>query len=168
MSDKTAAEKKAAFPVKAGDVVIIGITEEDFEALGPYNSWDRSVMASALEALASDPDNLPAVVAIDTLYAGTTDPSADQQLVDAAAKLGNVVVGTEATFGTERSFGATIVTDTYSIVNYEEPFDALKEVTSQGHINAMYDTDGVMRHALLYVDTPAAGRVRSAAMNCLA
>ena len=96
-----------------GDVVIIGITEEDFEALGPYNSWDRSVMASALEALASDPDSLPAVVAIDTLYAGTTDPSADQQLVDAAAKLGNVVVGTEATFGTERSFGATIVTDTY-------------------------------------------------------
>lgn len=135
-----------------GDVVIIGITEEDFEALGPYSSWDRSVMASALEALASDPDNLPAVVAIDTLYAGTTEESADQQLVDAAEKLGNVVVASEATFGTERTFGATIVTDTYSIVNYEEPFDALKEVTSQGHINAMYDKDGVMRHSVLYVE----------------
>lgn len=135
-----------------GDVVIIGITEEDFEALGPYSSWDRSVMASALEALASDPDNLPAVVAIDTLYAGTTEESADQQLVDAAEKLGNVVVASEATFGTERIFGATIVTDTYSIVNYEEPFDALKEVTSQGHINAMYDKDGVMRHSVLYVE----------------
>lgn len=135
-----------------GDIVIIGITEEDFEALGPYSSWDRSVMASALEALASDPDNLPAVVAIDTLYAGTTEESADQQLVDAAEKLGNVVVASEATFGTERTFGATIVTDTYSIVNYEEPFDALKEVTSQGHINAMYDKDGVMRHSVLYVE----------------
>ncbi len=135
-----------------GDVVIIGITEEDFEVLGPYSSWDRSVMASALEALASDPDNLPAVVAIDTLYAGTTEASADQQLVDAAEKLGNVVVASEATFGTERTFGATIVTDTYSIVNYEEPFDALKEVTSQGHINAMYDKDGVMRHSVLYVE----------------
>lgn len=135
-----------------GDVVIIGITEEDFEALGPYSSWDRSVMASALEALAADPDNLPAVVAIDTLYAGTTEESADQQLVDAAEKLGNVVVASEATFGTERIFGATIVTDTYSIVNYEEPFDALKKVTSQGHINAMYDKDGVMRHSVLYVE----------------
>lgn len=135
-----------------GDVVIIGITEEDFEVLGPYSSWDRSVMASALEALASDPDNLPAVVAIDTLYAGTTEESADQQLVDAAEKLGNVVVASEAAFGTERTFGATIVTDTYSIVNYEEPFDALKEVTSQGHINAMYDKDGVMRHSVLYVE----------------
>ena len=134
-----------------GDVVIIGITDQDFEVLGPYSSWDRSVMASALEVLASDPDNLPAVVAIDTMYAGTTDSTADQQLVDAAAKLGNVVVASQATFGTERSFGATIVTDTFSIINYEEPFDALKEVTSQGHINAMYDKDGVLRHSVLYI-----------------
>ena len=55
-----------------GDIVVIGITEDDLRELGPYYSWDRTVMASALEALAKDPSKKPAVVAIDALYAGTT------------------------------------------------------------------------------------------------
>ena len=133
------------------DIVIIGIDETDLKELGSYNTWNRSVMASALEALASDPDNMPAVVAIDTLYSGSNNDEADQALVDAAAKLGNVVVASEAQFGTEYTFGATIITDDYAIKNYEEPYEALKEVTTQGHINAMYDKDGVLRHAILYV-----------------
>ena len=56
-----------------GDVVIIGIDENDIKEFGPYSSWDRSVMASALEMLASDPDNRPAVVAIDTMYSGNIE-----------------------------------------------------------------------------------------------
>ena len=135
-----------------GDIVIIGIDENDLKELGPYNSWDRTVMASALEALASDPDNLPAVVAIDTLYSGYTNEEADRRLVDAASKLSNVIVASEAHFGTKRTFGATVIIDDYAILNYEEPYEELKNVTTQGHINAMYDDDGVMRHALLYVE----------------
>jgi adenylate cyclase len=135
-----------------GDIVIIGIDETDLKELGPYNSWDRTVMASALEALASDPDNLPAVVAIDTLYSGNTNEEADQRLVDAAAGLGNVIIASEAHFGTRRTFGVTVIIDDYAILNYEDPYEDLKRVTTQGHINAMYDDDGVMRHALLYVE----------------
>ena len=83
------------------DIVIIGIDENDFKELGPYYSWDRSVMASALDVLSSDPDNLPAVVAIDTLYAGTTNEEVDAKLAESAARLGNVVTATEAHFGTK-------------------------------------------------------------------
>ena len=36
------------------DIIIIGIDEKDIEAFGPYSSWDRSVMARALEVLGSD------------------------------------------------------------------------------------------------------------------
>ena len=136
-----------------GDIVIIGIDESDFEQFGPYNTWDRSVMASALDALASDPDNLPAVVAIDTLYGGYTNEEADAKLAESAAKLGNVITATEAHFGTTRTFGATsVIIDDYAILSYEEPYDSLKNVTVQGHINAMYDTDGVMRHPTLYIE----------------
>ena len=133
------------------DIVIIGIDESTLEELGPYYSWDRTVMASALEKLAEDPDNRPAVVAIDILFAGTTDEASDKALVDAAEKLGNVVIAVEAHFGTTRTFGETVVINSYVVQNFEEPFDALKDVTLQGHINAMYDKDGVMRHALWYV-----------------
>nr|MCR4689463.1 adenylate/guanylate cyclase domain-containing protein [Saccharofermentans sp.] len=135
-----------------GDIVLVGITETDLQELGPYNTWDRTVMASALDALAADPDNLPAVVAIDTLYSGTTTTEADRKLADSAEGLGNVVTATEAQYGTQRTFGATILIDDYAILNYEEPYEALKNVTTQGHIHAMYDTDGVMRHAVLYIE----------------
>ncbi|MBQ8031874.1 MAG: CHASE2 domain-containing protein, partial [Butyrivibrio sp.] len=58
-----------------GNVVVIGIDDDSIERIGAYNNWDRTVMASALKALSSDPENMPAVVAIDTLYSGETDPS---------------------------------------------------------------------------------------------
>ena len=134
------------------NIVIIGIDEETLKQLGPYYTWDRSVMASALEILASDPDNLPAVVAVDTLYSGDTNEEADHKLAEAAAKLGNVVTATEAHYDTKITFGEKVYIDDYAILNYEEPYDELKAVTIQGHINTMYDTDGVMRHAILYIE----------------
>ena len=143
-----------------GDIVVIGIDESDFQVLGPYNTWDRSVMAQALDALSSDPDNLPAVVAIDTLYAGHTNEEADADLAKAAANLGTVVTATEAHFGTQRTFGATVVINDYAILSYEEPYDELKNVAVEGHINAMYDNDGVMRHAVMYIEPEGDGGKR--------
>lgn len=154
-------QRREAVP---GDIIVIGIDENDLKKLGPYYTWDRSIMASALDVLASDPDNLPAVVAIDTLYAGTTNEEADAKLAESAARLGNVVTATEAHFGTKRIFGATVLIDNYAVLNYEEPYDQLMEVTTQGHINAMYDDDGVMRHAIWYVEPDGAQGKRVCSM----
>ena len=85
--------------VTSSDIVIIGIDEEALADLGPYQTWDRNVMASALEALAADPDKKPAVTAIDVLYAGRTNEEADRHLAVAAQELGNVVTASLATFG---------------------------------------------------------------------
>lgn len=139
--------------VSSGDIVIIGIDEDALSDLGPYYSWDRNVMASALEALASDPDKLPAVVAIDTLYSGSTDEAADARLAQAAANLNCVVTASVATFGTTREYSENgVLSNTFSIVGYEVPYDELRDASIQGHINAMIDTDGIMRHALLYIE----------------
>ena len=140
----------------SGDVVIIGIDDESIEQLGPYNTWDRHVMASALEALSKDPENLPSVVAIDTLYSGGTDPEADRHLAGAAAGLPDVVVASAGVFGSgfvEDDYGS-FKHKSHILYSYEEPYKELKEVTHQGHINAMLDMDGIMRHAFLYFDVP--------------
>ena len=143
------------------DIVIIGIDDKDIKKFGPYSSWDRSVMASALEVLGSDPDNAPAVVAIDIQYSGRMDDEGDLRLAKAAENLGNVITATTATFGSQYSFGSGKVTlDEYAVLGYEEPYDELKNVTTQGSINAMYDEDGVIRHATLYVE-PDSGRCYS-------
>ncbi len=135
----------------SGNVVIIGIDDEALEELGPYNTWDRNVMASALEVLSSDPENMPSVVAIDTLYVGTSEPEADKRLVDAVKALPDVVVASAGIFGSgfvEDDIGKYKY-ESRIIYNYEEPFDELSKVAHKGHINAMYDMDGVMRHSLL-------------------
>ena len=146
------------------NILIIGIDEDALDILGPYNTWDRNVMASALEALAADPDNLPAVVAIDVLYAGSTSEAADERLASAAKKLGNVVTGTMAVYGSRITWedGRASAMNASAVVDYEQPYESLRDCTVQGHINAMNDVDGVLRHALLYV-TPEGQRVYSMA-----
>lgn len=150
--------------VTSGDIVIIGIDDEAFDALGPYNTWDRNIIASVLEKLAEDPEKRPAVTAIDVLYAGHSHEQADERLVAAAEKLGNVVTASMAEYGEEVIWknGRAVSMDHSAVVNFEQPYEELRSVTVQGHINAMYDADGVMRHALMYVE-PSEGRVWSMA-----
>ncbi len=136
-----------------GEIIVIGIDDKTLDELGPYNNWDRTVMASALERLAADPDTKPAVVAIDTLYTGESTPEADKRLADAAEKLGCVVTGSFASVGTAAVEGEDghMRYESNVVFDYSEPYEALKKVTKQGHINAMVDNDGILRHALLYV-----------------
>ena len=144
-----------------GDIVIVGIDDNDLRNFGPYNTWDRSIMASALEQLAIDPNNRPAVVAIDCVYTGYTNEESDARLVEAAKKLGNVVTAGSAVLGTTRTFGPrSVLYDDYAVINYDAPYDELKAVTTTGHINVMYDTDGVLRHSALYLE-PYGERVYS-------
>ncbi len=136
-----------------GEIIVIGIDEKTIAEIGPYNTWDRTVMASALEVLGQDPENKPAVVAIDTVYASESSPEADDRLVAAAEKLGNVITGAFATFSTMAVFEeGSVHFDKYAIKGFDEPFEKLKDVTVEGHINAMYDDDGILRHAILYVE----------------
>ena len=139
--------------VTSRDIIIIGIDEDALDLLGPYNTWDRNIMAAALEALAADPEKLPAAVAVDVLYAGHTGAQADARLAEAARALGCVVTASVAQFGSEITWenGHATSLDTSAVVDYALPYDELREVTVQGHINAMSDMDGVLRHALLYV-----------------
>ncbi|MCR4673859.1 MAG: adenylate/guanylate cyclase domain-containing protein [Lachnospiraceae bacterium] len=149
----------------SGKIVVIGIDEEALQEYGPFQNWDRSIMASALEALNQDPENKPAVVAIDTLYSGTTEDEVDQRLAKAAEELGCVVTGASASFGTETVMNedGTYSINSYALQTYEESYDALKDVTAIGHINAMYDSDAVLRHSMLYLTKEDGTKVYSMA-----
>ena len=139
-----------------GNIFIIGIDDRAMEDIGPYQTWGRDVMAMAIEALNADPDCRPAAIGVDVLYTGETEADLDAYLAEAAGEYGNVVVASVANFGTElitEDTGAFYLED-YAVLSYEEPYEALKTVTSQGHINAMYDADGVLRHAILEIDLP--------------
>ncbi|MCR5398002.1 MAG: adenylate/guanylate cyclase domain-containing protein [Lachnospiraceae bacterium] len=153
--DRWAQDKLLQKPQLVSDqIVVIGMDEKALTTLGAYNNWGRGVMTQVLEQLTSDPESMPAVVAIDTLYSGETNKEDDEKLAAAAAKLPHIVVGDVATFGNTKNLDeqGSLQIVKNSIVEFEEPYDGLKAVTTQGHINAMYDVDGIMRHAMLYIE----------------
>lgn len=145
--ERTAAEE---------DIVVIGIDDRAIEELGPYNQWGRDVIAQAIEALNESEETRPAAIAVDVLYSGETDPQTDEWLVEAAGRYGNVITAglaqIEDTFVENES--GEFERDPFAVTGFEEPFDALKDVTTQGHVNAMLDTDGVLRHHLLRLTLP--------------
>ncbi len=151
----------------SGDIVIIGVDEKALEELGTW-PWPRDVLADALMALASDPENKPAAVAIDVLFSGDSGSAAsDEYLAQAAGYLGNVVTASFATYGEQIAWEdrRAVAVDASAIVKFEEPYPALRDATVQGHINAMPDRDGILRHALLYEEPEEGRRVYSMAFE---
>ena len=148
-----------------GNIFVIGIDARSLEVLGPFQTWTRDYMAQAIDMLNADPDCKPAAIGIDVLYAGYTNEEDDMALVEALGRYDNVVTASAANFASElvTEVDGTFYMDDYYVDSYDEPFPELKEVTTQGHINAMYDEDGIMRHAIQSIDLPDGSQVNSLA-----
>lgn len=145
-----------------GNIFVIGLDTASLEALGPYQTWGRSYMAAAIDILNADPEYRPAAIGVDVIYAGETDPGEDQALLDACSQYDNVVLAEAATFETAMvEEDGSMYMDDYVIQAIDGPFEALAAVTKQGHINAMYDKDGVMRHGILALDLPDGSQLPS-------
>ena len=144
-----------------GEILVIGMDQRSIEQFGPM-PWSRSIIADAISYLNADPETAPAVIGIDVLFVGeSAEPWADEYLAETAAEGGNVVVASAG------EFGAKLITDgddfymqERAVLAWDSPYDALRAAADTGHINAMADTDGYIRHAMLYADTPD-GRVYS-------
>ena len=150
-SDAWYQSRSAADPA----VVLVGIDQRALEAIGPYDQWGRDVMAQAIEILNGQEDRRPAAIAVDVLYTGETAPAADQALADAAERYGNVIVAALAVFGDawqETEKGPDLVRG--AIMDLDLPYPALRSAAGLGHINAMLDTDGILRHHFLSLDLP--------------
>ncbi len=135
-----------------GTVTVIGIDQKALEEIGPL-PWSREVMARAVEKLNEDPNARPAVIVLDVQYVGETDRAADDALVKAAESGGNVVAAEAADMKEELVVdGADFYIEHFSMTGYDPVFPELRAVTRQGHINAMLDADGILRHGLLYLE----------------
>ncbi len=149
-----------------GEIVLVGIDQKALEELGPYNQWGRDIMARAIEALNQTEESRPAVIGVDVLYVSENQAETDRQLAQAAGRYGNVVMACAADFGiglTPDGRGDYRLED-FSVRGFEEAYPALRREAAQGHINAMLDGDGILRHHLLRFALPDGREIPSMAL----
>lgn len=145
-----------------GNIFVIGIDAKSLEKLGPYSTWSRKYMAKAIEILNQEKEYRPAAIGIDLLYTGETTKKEDAALAKAAGNYDNVVMATTVTFTSQLEKDKQMVyVKNDGVESYEEPYEALKKNSIQGHINSMYDKDGVLRHLIYSIDLPNGESVNS-------
>ncbi|MGN0710884.1 MAG: CHASE2 domain-containing protein [Anaerovoracaceae bacterium] len=136
-----------------GTVVLVNIDSAALNDIGNL-PWKRNVYAQVVEKLNEDTEAKPAAIGLDVVYAGYSDEANDSSLVEACAAGGNVVVACDAIFDNDIvESGGNFHVDTV-VQAWDGPFSELEEVVRTGHINAVYDNDGVIRHLMQYVDIP--------------
>ncbi len=142
-------------------IKIIAVDEETLNTYGSFTTWSREKSTDLINYLMSDPENQPAVIALDVMYMGETNPEVDEALVQACAKAGNVVVGSNLVYRarTKTDASGRLYVDTRNVDFIEEPFEALRSVTSYGFVNAQISKDSVIRSTRRYEkykDSPVA------------
>ncbi len=132
-------------------IVIIGIDDKALDAYGNL-PWDRDVLAQAISTLNSSENEKPAVIGIDLLLSDESEN--DDYLLEVCENSNNVVMASHAVFGTEliNENASDFHLNTYFVEQYEPPFNALSQLVMQGHVNAMIDTDGILRHSIWQIE----------------
>ncbi len=145
------------------NIIIVEMNNRDVEELGPM-PWPRSVFAELIDVLNHvDPASKPAVIGFDVLFVGeSADPDGDDYLAWAAGEGDNVVVASAAQFGMDLVMeGENFYLDSAAVTDWAAPYAALNAAADTGHINAMADKDGYIRHGMLWVTNLQGERVPS-------
>ncbi len=116
------------------DIVIVAIDDASLYAYGPW-PWPRSLQADLLRRINA---HHPSVVALDIIYAGTTDD--DSSLVQAASEVDELALPMMIdTLGQGRQHIEVL------------PFSDLIDVTDKlGHVHVELDEDAIVRGTYLY------------------
>ena len=146
----------------SNDIVVIGIDEETLGAYGNFSNWSREKSAQLVEFLCEDEETKPALIGFDIMFIGesTVNPEADERLVKACEKAGNVVLATNLVYRGKMKYdeNGKPYYDEWNIETEELPFDALYEVTDSGFATVLMSEDGFVRTAQFFAQTQAGDR----------
>lgn len=134
-----------------GECVVIGIDEYALEQLGPW-PWTRDIMADVIDILNMDPETKPAAIGIDVIFSSAMEEYGDERLAESIEESGNVILACSGMYTsklTEHKSGILYMDD-FQIRSMSYPYELFGD--NIGHINAMYDTDGILRHHLWSIE----------------
>ncbi len=126
-------------------IKIIAIDNKTLRELGAMGTWSRQVYADVINALGDYPD----VIVMDLILSSKMDEKGDNALKEACEKNKNVVAGSYINYNSVMRTGndGQMYVDNFNIEAIDRPI--MNDVCQTGFVNALPDTDGVLRSALL-------------------
>ncbi len=147
-----------------GEIRIIKIDDRTMNRLGDFSQWDRSVYADLLEMLYVSEEVRPAVTGFDILFSSEKEAESDARFAEICAEYGNIVTGFSYVFEEELAVNSDgeLIADKLTVQEKVLPYEALRQSTKQGFVNAVMDQDdSVIRNAFLYFDETDGMRAKS-------
>lgn len=135
------------------DLIVVGIDQASLEEIGRY-PWDRSVYVSLLDKL-NQPGNEAKVIAFDITFSNESNPESDRLLAEALRQYDHIIFPVIANLENEFTRTTKVKKDELIRANsLEKPYDPFAESVHLAHINAVLDTDGIIRRTWLQLDSP--------------
>ncbi|NHN31236.1 CHASE2 domain-containing protein [Paenibacillus agricola] len=134
------------------DILVIGIDTESIKSVGPY-PWDRKVYAQMISQLETAGAK---VIAFDIeLYTDSTKPESDKILAEELAKHKNIIIPSHADLEGDFDRSTTVKAGELIMArNTDQPIPMFQKSVHKAHVNATFDSDGVVRSNWLQIDTP--------------
>lgn len=134
------------------DIVVVGIDVDSIKEVGPY-PWDRKVYAQLISQLEQAGAR---VIAFDIeLYTDSNNPESDKLLAAELAKHKNIIfpshANVEDTYDRSTRLKAGELMNAQSVT---QPIPMFRSSVNRAHINATFDSDGVIRTNWLQINTP--------------
>jgi len=134
------------------NIVVVGIDSDSIKSVGPY-PWDRKVYAQLIQILEQAGAN---VIGFDIeLYTNGANPDSDALLAQELAKHNNIVLPSHAKLEGEFDRSTKVREGEWMMAReMEQPLPLFRPFVQRAHINAAYDTDGVIRSNWLQINSP--------------
>ncbi len=131
--------------VKDPPVTLVTIDDASLAALGRW-PWPRDTHARLIEALNAAGAK---VIVLDIEFPEPSpDPALDARLAEAARRAGNVVVGAHGRLEPSATPGRITAQE------FGKPVEPIASAVGVGHINAVSETDGVVRKSIAVIASP--------------
>lgn len=126
-------------------IKIIAIDNQTLREYGNMGTWSRQMYADVINSLSDYPD----VIVMDLLLTGSMDEAGDKALSDACAASGRVISGSYINYSRVYKYreDGTGYIDNFNIETIDQPI--MSGSCKTGFVNALPDSDGVLRSALL-------------------
>ena len=131
---------------------ILAIDEKTQDLYGEYADWQRGIYADLLDKLYADPDQAPAVVGFDIIFASERSPEEDMRFAKSAEGR-NVVTAVNLQYRDEVALeGGKLMVERDAVSGVVYPYDALRQNVTYGFANTYLDQDQFVRFAGLTAD----------------